>query len=387
MGCFAERTKDASIVGKLLTLVFLGLWFLEFVALILAHGGIGEMVPVIAGLPEALLDGFNGGLGIGELKSGMQIVQTESEAVLTRCSLDFATVCPKIVAGEANADPTKGPTSNPPDLNGPKTTADDEKAKVTQAFADGLAKAQKVVNDKYFGKPEMAEAASGLNIIKKELDENAPDGEQYCQVQNAVYCAMREAAIQTLAGADDVTNSVDQMANGPMMDDFNTYVGLLVYLHAFPYAFFVLPLLLFTGFWASASAGACFASKCGVVMYIFHFILTLVGTALGGVIWGILQLLGPRSNQVTAEMFVGELMFGFFAEEPESLQVVWDHIKTEFPDLWNPVFQPFADAGGKLIGAFFFFVVVGVLTIIYGLLVCIIRPYKKAAAVEEEAAK
>jgi len=248
---------------------------------------------------------------------------------------------------------------------------------VVQAFADGLAKAQKVVTDKYFGKPEMATAADGLNTISGKLEES-DDGDAPCLAQNQIYCGMREAAIQTQAGISEVNGAIDSLAENEAMDVFKEQVApQLPLLHILPYVF-VLSLALFTGFWASESAGACCKSKCGVVMYVFHFILAIVGTAISGAIVGVYLALGPGADNIT-------IPDGVLATDGANLQILKEHIETEFPELWDLIFVDFGEAGTAIGQAFMVFLFVGILTILYGILVCIIRPYKKAEAAEGEA--
>jgi hypothetical protein len=369
MGCLADRTTKAGIVGKVCTLIFVGLWFLELCALILAHQGISMVIDPITDLPYELIDSFNNELGIGELESGMQIVQTESEKVLAKCGLDPVN-CAAITSGGTD------PTQDPP--NADKANADVEKAAIVKAFADGLSKAQKVVTDEYFGKPEMAEAATGLNTISTELEE-ADDGDQPCLAQNMIYCVMREAAIQTLGGVAAVNTQIDGFADHPLLVQFEDQVApRLPLLHIIPYVF-VLSLLFFTGYWVQPQTKCC-QPKIGVCLYIFHIILTLVGTIISLLVVVAYLAAGPGADRVG-------IPDGFLAKDGADLQILKDHIKLEFPELWGAVFQPFAEAGSPIGRAFMVFLAVGIITFFYGGLVCCIKPYKKAAEAEGEAAK
>jgi len=248
---------------------------------------------------------------------------------------------------------------------------------VVQAFADGLAKAQKVVTDKYFGKPEMATAADGLTTISTKLAE-ADAGEQPCLAQNQIYCGMREAAIQTIGGVTEVNGAIDSLAENESMDLFKDQIApQLPILHAIPYVF-VLSLALFTGFWASESAGACCKSKLGVCMYVFHFILAIVGIAISGLVVVFYLALGAGADNIP-------IPDGILATDGANLQILKDHIQDEFPELWELIFEPFGEAGTSIGQAFMVFLFVGIITLLYGILVCIIRPYKKAEAAEGEA--
>jgi len=364
MGCLAERTTGAGIMGKICTALFLVLWVLELCALILAHQGISAVIPEITFLPENLIEGFQVSLGIGELKGGMETVQAEAEKVLVKCgqpavAATLETFCTAIMADQ-NADTT--------DLL-LNANADAEKAAIVQAFEDGLAKAKKVVTDDYFGKPEMASAADGLTTISDKLAES-DDGDAPCRAQNQIYCGMREAAVQTLAGVDDVNKAIDSLAENDSMDVFKDQVApQLPLLHIVPYVF-VLSLVLFTFFWSSESAGACCKSKIGVCCYIFHFILGWVGNGIAIAVVAVYLALGPGADRI-------EIPEGILATDGANLQILKDHISDEFPELWELIFEPFGDAGTAIGQAFMVFLAVGLITIIYGILVCIIRPYKK----------
>lgn len=369
MGCLADRTTGASVVGKVCTAIFVLLWVMEVLALALAHRGIDAVIPEITYLPDNMLIGFNDHLGIKELESGMNKVQAESEKVLAGCgttSANFETFCTTILADSTT------------DTSTASYDGTTEKAAVTQAFADGLEKAQRVVNDKYFGKPSMATAAAGLNEVAEKLKE-APDGNEPCTKQNSVYCGMRKAAIETLGGVDGVNSGVKAMTENDYMTAFKEVVAPnLPLLHGVPYVF-VLSLALFAVFWASASAGECCKSKIGVCMYVGHLIFVWVGNGLSIAVVVAYLGLGPMAENVA-------LPNGFLATDGANLQEVKDHIKLTFPELWDLIFVGFGKAGTDIGQAFILFFGVGMVSFIYGILVCLIRPYKHKDEPKEDQA-
>jgi len=216
----------------------------------------------------------------------MSKVQAQSEKVLKGCgttSAQLETFCTTILADKTQ------------DTSTASYDGTTEKAAVSQAFADGLTKAQRVVNDKYFGKPSMATAAAGLNEVAEKLKE-APDGNEPCTKQNSVYCGMRKAAIDTLGGVDGVTSGVKAMTESDYMLMFKDVIAPnLPLLHAVPYLF-VLSLALFAVFWASASAGECCKSKLGVCMYVGHVFFVWVGNGFAIAVVVMYLVLGPMAE-------------------------------------------------------------------------------------------
>jgi len=358
MGCLADRTKDATIVGKVCTALFLGIWILELCALILAHQGIGAIIGPITDLPDNIFEGFNVGLGIGELSAGMDTVKAESEKVLAKCGL-APTLCAAIMADQS-AD-TTAPTLN--------ANADAEKAAIVLAFDQGLTKAKRVVTDDYFGKPDMAAAADGLTTISDKLAESE-DGDAPCLAQNQIYCGMREAAMQTQDGVEGVNAAIDTFKDNDQIVFFKEQiVPYLPALHGVPYVF-IISLLLFTGFWASESAGACCKSKPGVCLFITHWIFALVGVVISAIVVGIYLALGPGADRIT-------IPEGVLATDGANLQILKDHIKDEFDELWVLIFEDFGTGGTAIGQAFIVFLAVGIIVWIYGFAICIVRPYKK----------
>lgn len=366
MGCFVERTKDASMMGRFCTLILMGMWILEICALALAHQGISAVIPVMRDLPDNIVDGFNTQLGIGELKSGMETVQEEAEKVLVKCKvvapLAFESACEAIEGGTDPTNPTATDTA----------VADTEKAAIQQAFDDGLDKATKVVNDDYFGKPEMAAAAEGLNNITAQLAD-ARTGDAPCLAQNKAYCGMRKAAVSTLGQVDTVNDAIKGLTEAPAWVTFEESVSpLLPVLHAVPYVG-VLSLALFTFVWASDGG---LKTK---VAYGFHLFLALVGIVIAAVVVGLNLAFGAGADRI-------KVPDGVLAKDGATVEILKEHIKTEFNELWVVIFVPFGDAGTKLGNAFMVFLAVAIISIIYGMLFCCIKPYKKKAA-EGETAK
>lgn len=187
--------------------------------------------------------------------------------------------------------------------------------------------------------------------------------------QNMIFCAMYMAATQTLNSVDEVNAAVDTMSDGEHMAAYRDYAGYLPLLHGLPYLF-ILSLLLFTGFWATESAGKCCGSKCGVVLYIFHFILCLICIVIAAVIAGAYMAIRNYKDQIDVTAAVA-------TSEPTNLEDLLNHIQVEYPELWDLVFADFSNGGERLGQAFIVFLVIGIFVLLYGVLVCIIRPYKK----------
>jgi len=77
---------------------------------------------------------------------------------------------------------------------------------------------------------------------------------------------------------------------------------------------------------------------------------------------------------------------GVLATDPPNLQVVKDHIRDEFPELWELIFDKFGEAGTDIGQAFILFFAVGMVSFIYGILVCLVRPYKHKDGPKEDQA-
>merc|ERR1712196_491291 len=65
---------------------------------------------------------------------------------------------------------------------------------------------------------------------------------------------------------------------------------------------------------------------------------------------------------------------GILATDGANLQILRDHIQDEFPEMWDLIFEDFGIAGTAIGQAFMVFLAVGIITIVYGILVCIVRP-------------
>merc|ERR1712225_43189 len=97
-----------------------------------------------------------------------------------------------------------------------------------------------------------------------------------------------------------------------------------------------------------------------------------VGVGIAAAVVVVYLLLGPGADNVP-------IPDGILATDGANLKILYDHIQTEFPELWDLIFVDFAKAGTSIGQAFVLFLAIGIIVIIYGILVCIIRPYKKPA--------
>jgi len=209
----------------------------------------------------------------------------------------------------------------------------------------------------------MKSTADNLRQISYELTQL---NTTQCAVTNQAYCDIYSAADGLLDGAQQTLNEVDKLIDSDEAEYFEKNTDRLVLLHLLPYPL-VLSMLFFTCFWKKdAACCCCGGSLGGCILLLLHFALwlvSLVGSMLIVVIaWGF------KFHQDKIE--VGPPVKG-----NPTLEELLEHIQQSYPGFWDIVVVPLEGPLNQLYVAAFIMLVACLYISIYGLSVCLCRPY------------
>jgi len=226
------------------------------------------------------------------------------------------------------------------------------------------------------GQGSLQETQAQLQNITDEMDTNLKT-ETKCLVTNAAYCVIYEASVELVAGSTAATKEIDKLIDNDMVKSFKEFTDYLVALHGLPYVV-VISMLFFTCFWyKDAACMCCGGSFLGAVVMVLHFLFWLASCVVCIIIVAVGYAFSEKKDEIKLEG-------GTFKGDP-TLEDLLDHISLTYPDFWAIVVTPLETPLKQLYDSFWLFLFFCILIFFYGCCVCIIKPYKKAAEVEQQA--
>jgi hypothetical protein len=243
----------------------------------------------------------------------------------------------------------------------------DERLQIKAAFDSSLSVVEKVANDPYFGIDDLKETADNLRSISAELDNLDTDD---CRMTNQAYCDIYKSSDQLVAGADDAKKAVDGLTESDVVQSFEDNADRLVLLHALPYVLLA-SMLFFLCFWKKdAACCCCGGSVSGCVGLVLHLILWLTFLIISLVIVGTAWVFKFGQDQIE----IGAPIKG-----KPTLEQLLSHIEAAYPGFWEIVVVPLEDPLNQFYTSAFVFLVFCIVISVYGLCLCLCRPYTDKA--------
>jgi hypothetical protein len=342
----AERGASCNSFGRgLWTSCCAIIWVLTVIGCFLGTVAVKNLIGPIKDLPASLQEGFYQELGFDGLKSDSAKVKTAAEAALTACGATPAD-CP-----------------SPPPSAVPQNDTSAERLEIQGALNSSLSKIEKVATDPYLGIEKLNSTAEQIRRISEQLE--SLDTTQ-CDVTNAAYCEIYEAADGLVAGAQDALDAIDELINSEGVQQFEEHSDRLALLYVMPYLLLV-SLLFFSCFWKKDAAWCCCGgSIVGCLVWALHLAFWLASLIINFVIVGVAWQWKFKQDKIT--------MGPPFKGNP-TLAELLSHIETTYPSFWAMVVVPLEDPLNQLYVSSFVLLAACILLGFYGLCLPVCRPY------------
>jgi hypothetical protein len=346
----SQRGASCDTVPKAIWTTCYGItWVLLIAGTVAYHRAVASLIEPVKNLPANLQKGFDQELGFDNLQSDSTQVKTSSEAALVACGTTSALCL---------ANNLPDPLTN---TNMANTTT--QRLQIKAAFDSSLSIVEKVANDIYLGIDDLRPTAESLRDISAQLDNLTTDR---CAVTNEAYCEIFKASEQLVSGADEAKKSTEEFSDSDVVKTFEDNSDKLVLMHALPYVLLV-SMLFFLCFWQKdAACCCCGGSVVGCVGLVLHLILWLTFFVISLVIVSVAWIFKFGQDRIE----VGSPIKG-----TPTLEELLDHIQTNYAGFWETVVVPLEEPLDQFYTAAFIFVVFCVVISLYGLCVCLCRPY------------
>jgi len=292
---------------------------------VLTHMSVTKLTPSISDLPQNIVKGFEEVFKFAHLKQDSASVKASSAAVLKECAIvDAVVTCPNV-----KADPTNTIYQN-------NVSTIIAKSAIQKAFTNSLSVVSKIANDRYMGTADLKNIADSLNKITAEMAKIAPS--MKCYVAIPTFCGIYTSADGIVTGIAEVDKAINAFKTSDAVKKFEDNKTLLTLLHALPY-FMVIALLFFAIFWWRGGVCCCCrgGTKCGTFALIPSILFWLVSFVIYTVVLAAGIMVKLMADKIPVPVLKGE----------PNLDVAINHIKTNFPEFWNAVFQDMEDSLDK----------------------------------------
>jgi len=342
-------------------------WLLLIGGCVLFHVALLDVIPPVKDLPKNLEDGFYITFGFEHLEADSKQVMNASTQALSTCAV-LPSACPY-------------DTSVFNELS-PASDTREQMGMILDTFNHSLQRINHVVNDKYLGTEQFRSTRDNLDTIlletRKLFDETqkitqqVSQGQIPCKVSVEAFCRVFTAAEDLEDGVATVKAEISRLTNGDEVQTYEDYSEYFDYLHAFPYVL-VISAVFFAVFWAHGDAQCCCCggSKLGCCFLILHTLFWLIFFVVNAVFVAAGYLAQNNLDDQKVKEVNGE----------PTIKDLLEHIKNNFPDFWDKVFQ---DMEGGLFLFWYAAVIFEVFCIIIMLYGCCIYCCKPYAAKKSE---
>lgn len=333
------------------TACFIFIWILVGPGAVLTHLALARLSTPLKDLPSNVNKGLDETFKFAYLERDAAHVKNASSQALVKCNVNASDVCP---------------SGSYPAFSFTDVNTSTELAQVNASFQNSLAVVNKIVNDIYFGVDSLQPTANRLNSIVGEM--NKVNSTMKCGVAVPIWCNIYESSGGIVAGMGQVNDQINKFKNSDVVKEWENHGHRFEIVHCMPY-FMVVALLFFTCFWVKG--GVCCCCKGGTIATLV-LIPYMLFWAVSFVIYTLICVAGFAVKYVADKIPVHVL------RNKPSLKQAIDHLQTNYPEFWSPVFGSMTDGLETLFFASCFFVAVGLLILMYTMLECCCCPYRKA---------
>mmetsp|Transcript_84958 Transcript_84958/g.132774 ORF Transcript_84958/g.132774 Transcript_84958/m.132774 type:complete len:366 (+) Transcript_84958:37-1134(+) len=337
---------------KIWTSAYALTWLLLVLGTTIWAVAISDLAPELKDLPSNLRTGFDSVFGFADLETDSESVKSASISALAKCSVTVL---------QCSSLPSF-PISQ-------TVTTTSEKARITAALQNSLAKVERVTNDIYFGVDAFASTAAYLTTIVNDIAQ-VDAVTMPCSTSCPLYCSLYDSASGIVNGISEVNAQIDAFINGDNVKDYQKAADRVSLLYLFPVILFIAA-LFFCGVWYRDGTCICCAdgTKCGCAMTCCHAFWWLIFFVLVTVIAAISVVAKYGQNRVKLDML----------NHDPSVKDFLNHVQTSFPEFWNMVFADMEEALLNIFRSSVTMWVFCVVIVFYGVCMCCWRPYSQGA--------
>mmetsp|Transcript_50068 Transcript_50068/g.79254 ORF Transcript_50068/g.79254 Transcript_50068/m.79254 type:complete len:369 (-) Transcript_50068:98-1204(-) len=335
---------------KIWTSAYALTWLLLVLGTTIWAVAISDLAPELKDLPSNLRTGFDSVFGFADLETDSESVKSASISALAKCSVTVL---------QCSSLPSF-PISQ-------TVTTTSEKARITAALQNSLAKVERVTNDIYFGVDAFASTAAYLTTIVNDIAQ-VDAVTMPCSTSCPLYCSLYDSASGIVNGISEVNAQIDAFINGDNVKDYQKAADRVSLLYLFPVILFIAA-LFFCGVWYRDGTCICCrdGTKLGCLFTCCHLIWWFIFFVLVSIIAAVSIIVKHGQDQVKLDIL----------KNSPTLDVFLDHVQTNYPEFWNVVFRGLEGGLRNIYNSSILMWVFCVVIVLYGVCMCCWRPYSK----------